>query len=55
MYLCQNVWLNDMLVELKSGSGPLKNMAASGRGSSHYLALAKPYEHSRITIFAQSS
>ena len=28
----QNVCLVDMLVEFKSGSGPLKNMAARGTG-----------------------
>ena len=43
----QNVCLNDMLVEFKSGSGPLKNMAASGRGSLPYLAKEKPCKHSR--------
>ncbi|KAH3890947.1 hypothetical protein DPMN_015036 [Dreissena polymorpha] len=34
-----------MLVEFKSGSGPLKNMAASGRGSFPYLAIEKPGGH----------
>jgi len=35
-----------MLVEFKSGSCPLKNMAANGRGSFPYLALEKPCKHS---------
>ena len=43
----QNVCLNDMLVEFKSGTGQLNNMAASGRGSFPYLAIEKPCKHSR--------
>ena len=35
-----------MLVEFESGSGPLKNMVAGGRGSFPYLAIEKPYKHS---------
>ena len=50
MLLCQNVCLNDMLVEFKSGSGLLKNMAASGWGIFPYLAIEKPCKHSRGLI-----
>ena len=35
----------------KSGSGPLKNMAASGLGSFLYIAIEKPFKHSRSHIF----
>jgi len=51
MLLCQNVCLNDMLVEFKNGFGPLKNMAASGRGGIPYMAIEKPCEHSRSHNF----
>jgi hypothetical protein len=41
-----------MLVEFKNGSGPLKkNMAARGQGSISYMAIEKPYEHSRSHNF----
>ena len=40
-----------MLVEFKSGSGPLKNMAASGWGSFPYMAIEKPCQHSRSHNF----
>ena len=39
------------MVEFKSGSGPLKNMAASGRGSFPYLAIEIPCKPSRGHIF----
>ena len=40
-----------MLVELKNGSGPLKNMATRGRGSIPYMAKEKPCELSRSHNF----
>ena len=51
MLLCQNVCLNDMLVEFKNGSRPLKNMAARGQGSIPNMAIEKPCEHSRSHNF----
>ena len=51
MKFAQNVCLNDMLVEFKSGSGLLKNMVTSGRGSFPYLAIEKPCKHSRSHDF----
>ena len=40
-----------MLIEFKSGSGPLTNMAASGRESLSYLAKEKPCKHSKGHIY----
>ena len=42
-----------MLVEFKNGSGPLKNIATRGRCSIPYMAIEKPYEHSRSHNFCQ--
>ncbi len=54
-FIVRSFCLNDMLVEFKNGSGPLKNMAVSGRGSFPYLAVEKPCKHSNSHNFCPIS
>ena len=50
MKLAQNICSNDIFAEFENGSSPLKNMATTRQGSFPFMAIVKPFEHSRIQI-----